>query len=196
MEALPTDFVLLRCRGFAGDGLAAAAQRFCAETNQQLHRLAWSDASGWMYLYTRPPAAVDRYDLAQWVRLWEAIGPGAEGTDASRLQVLQDLPGASRNAAAVHHYVVETDPEAGWEDEIARWYVEEHLKGLAAVPGCVHALRMTNLDGGPRSHACYALVSEHTLGCPPWLEVRGTAWSSRVRPHFTNTRRTMMAVVA
>jgi len=25
----------------------------------------------------------------------------------------------------------------------------------------------------------------------PWLAVRGTPWSSRVRPHFIHTRRTM-----
>jgi hypothetical protein len=196
MDALPADFILLRCRAAAGNGLLAAAQRFCTETGQALHRLAWSDASGWTYLYTRPASAVDRYDLAQWVRLWEDLCPGAEGTDASRLQVVQDLPGASSNDAPMNHYVVETDPEGGWDEEITRWYVEEHLPGLASVPGCVHALRMANLDGAPRSHACYALVSEHTLGCPPWLKVRGTAWSSRVRPHFTNTRRMMMTILA
>jgi hypothetical protein len=60
----------------------------------------------------------------------------------------------------------------------------------------VHAARLLNHDHGPLSLACYDLVIPETLGSPPWLAVRGTAWSSRVRPHFTNTRRTMFTILA
>jgi hypothetical protein len=35
------------------------------------------------------------------------------------------------------------------------------------------------------------LVARDTLGSPPWLAVRGTAWSDICRPHFTNTSRTL-----
>jgi len=34
-------------------------------------------------------------------------------------------------------------------------------------------------------------VSTETLGSPPWLAARHTAWSDRVRPHFHNVKRTM-----
>jgi hypothetical protein len=70
------------------------------------------------------------------------------------------------------------------------------MPGLAGVPGCVHAMRMLNHDAGPLSLACYDLVSEDTLGSPPWMAVRQTAWSDIARPHFMNTKRTMFAVVA
>jgi hypothetical protein len=69
------------------------------------------------------------------------------------------------------------------------------MPGLASVPGCILARRYVNADAGPSSHAHYDLLREDVLGAPPWLAVRNTEWSSRVRPHFTNTRRTMMEVV-
>ena len=81
-------------------------------------------------------------------------------------------------------------------DEIARWYNTEHMPGLAAVPGCVRASRFINHDHGPLSYACYDLVAQETLGSEPWLAVRHTDWSSRARPHFTNTRRTMFGFAA
>ncbi|MBP7567746.1 MAG: hypothetical protein KA795_17230 [Burkholderiaceae bacterium] len=111
------------------------------------------------------------------------------------LESVFDVPGASAGEPARFHYVVETDPEDGWFDEIARWYDDEHMPGLASVAGCIHASRYLNRAGaGPVSFACYDLVSEDTLGSPDWLAVRHTAWSDRARPHFTNTRRTMFQV--
>ncbi len=116
------------------------------------------------------------------------------GVKASRLQKVFDRKGASDGDAPVFHYAVETDPENGWEHEIFQWYDVEHMPGLAAVEGCVQALRFINLDHGPRSLACYDLLTKETLGSPPWLAIRGTDWSSRARPHFTNTKRTMFQV--
>jgi hypothetical protein len=198
MQAAP-QVLLVRSREEQGHQLRERALRFCAATSLELRLqcVGRSDADGWTYLYAEAPAAValEARALPRLAGLWQVLGPQARDTDVSRLECVQDLAGASEGEVATHHYVVETDPEAGWEDEIARWYAEEHLRGLAGVPGCVRARRYVNLDAGPRSHACYALVTEQALGSPPWLAVRGTPWSSRVRPHFTNTRRTMMRVV-
>ena len=194
MAPTPTDMVLVRSRVGQADGLPDAARRFCAEAGLQLRRLAWSGESGWCYLYAQPGASAVQ-EPARLVPLWTGLVPQAQDTDASRLQLAQDLPGRSHGDAATRHYVVETDPEAGWEEELARWYVQEHMPGLAAVPGCIHARRYLNPDAGPGSHACYELVTQDTLGSPAWLAVRHTDWSSRVRPHFTNTRRTMMQVL-
>ncbi|WP_231495561.1 DUF4286 family protein [Hylemonella gracilis] len=116
---------------------------------------------------------------------------GLAGAELHRLEKQLDLPGVSQGQEPHAHYVVETDADEGWMQEIERWYADEHLPGLASVPGCIRAQRWTNHDGGPRSLACYDLVSETTLGSVPWLAVRGTPWSDRTRPHFRNTRRTM-----
>lgn len=200
MPAPNIDTLLLRCRVAQPPGLHEAALRFCAQAMEGLHLdvAAWSPASQWAYVYARLAKAtpVGPEALAQLVQRWQALCPRATSVDAARLELVQDLAGASRNAVATRHYVVETDPEDGWDKEIGRWYFEEHLPGLASVPGTIRARRFVNHDSGPRSHACYALATEDTLGCAPWLAVRGTEWSSRVRPHFTNTRRTMMDLPA
>jgi hypothetical protein len=120
---------------------------------------------------------------------------GLQNIHISRLERVFDTPGASASAPPVFHYVVEMDPEAGWMPELAAWYDAEHMPGLAKVTGCIRASRYLNHDHGPLSLACYDLVSEETLDSPPWLVVRGTEWSSRMRPRFTNTRRTMFEVL-
>lgn len=108
-----------------------------------------------------------------------------------RLELVRVFDGASEGAPAPFFYAVETDPAPGWEAEMFRWYDSEHMPGLAAVPGCVRALRLINRDGEPRSHACYALADRDVTTTPAWLAVRASAWSARVRPNFRNTRRTM-----
>ena len=112
----------------------------------------------------------------------------------SRLTQVMSLEGAQDQGVAQFHYVVETDVENGWLDEVSRWYDIEHMPGLSRVPGCVNAKRYINQDTGPYSLACYDLLAPEVLGCPEWLAVRGTAWSDVARPHFVNTRRNMFKV--
>jgi hypothetical protein len=120
-----------------------------------------------------------------------AVRAAWPGATIAFLAPLLDIAGAARGRAAPFHYVVETDVLPDREDDFNAWYDEEHMPGLARVEGTVRARRFRNPDGHPRYHACYDLVVPETLGSPPWLAVRGTAWSSRVRPTFVNTRRTM-----
>lgn len=108
-----------------------------------------------------------------------------------RLRPVQRIEGASHGADAPYHYVVATDVAPEHDAELNDWYEREHLPGLASVPGTVLARRYVCDGSGPRYHACYDLASLATFNSPPWLAVRGTAWSSRVRPHFRNTRRLM-----
>jgi len=121
-----------------------------------------------------------------------AIAPQAV---TARLESLSEIAGASSGDVAPYRYVVETDVQPAREDDFNAWYEREHLPGLAAVEGTVRARRYRDRDGHPRYHACYDLVRTEAVGCPAWLAVRGTAWSSRVRPAFFNTRRTMLARV-
>jgi hypothetical protein len=157
----------------------------------------WSAAKNDLYVYIelhdRPalgPEALTRYEAAL-----QKVFPALQAVRASRLEKVFDMPGASSGAKPVFHYVVETDPESGWLEEIVKWYDVEHMPGLAAVPGSVRARRFFNHDHGPLSLACYELTVESTLDSPPWLAIRHTDWSSRVRPHFTNTRRTMFRIL-
>ena len=116
---------------------------------------------------------------------------GGDQTMVDRLECVRDVPGTSIGARRVLYYVVETDAADGWQDELERWYDTEHMPGLAAVPGCIRARRFINHDRGPYSYACYDLAHAGVTESEPWLAVRATEWSSRVRPQFRNTRRTM-----
>ena len=125
---------------------------------------------------------------AEWGKLAIDALPGAS---IARLTQLAGLPGASAGLDAPYRYVVETDVAPEHEADFNAWYQQEHLAGLASVPGTVHAARYRNIDGHPRYHACYDLENPATLQSAPWLAVRATPWSDRVRPTFKNTKRTM-----
>jgi hypothetical protein len=197
-----TDFILLQAAldATAVTGLAAAAQSWCAQSlvPMVLHRAAWSADTQTAYVYGRlsTRTSLDSNVLARVSAAFGTSLSGATNIRASRLETVLDLQGASRTEKPIFHYVVETDAEAGWMPEIARWYDTEHMPGLAAVPGCIRAIRMLNHDHGPQSLACYDLLSTQTLGSAPWLAVRNTAWSDIARPHFSNTKRTMFNAVA
>ena len=193
MRINPSDHWVLVQAGLAdGRDLLAGARAFCAAQGWTLHRAAWSREQGRAYVYLRAP---DR-DVAA-ARHGEAFEQHCAGTHDVRLSLLEpvfDVAGASAGERPRCHYVVEMDPEAGWMPEISRWYDGEHMPGLAAVPGCIRAMRFLNRGHGPLSLACYDLLTADALGSAPWLAVRGSAWSDVTRPHFTNTQRTLFEV--
>lgn len=143
---------------------------------------------GYGYVHFSTPTELSRSICTALEHEW--LQRTGESAQVSRLVGQMKLAGASAQAHPHHHYVVETDPEPGWADEIYRWYNEEHLPGLSRVPGCVWAHRLLNADHQPESFACYDLTSAEVMGCAPWLAVRASSWSDRCRPHFTNTMRT------
>lgn len=151
---------------------------------------------GTLYAYLKfdQPRRVSKSQLRAIETQWQALS-GDNLARASRLARQLEIVGASPGQAPVAHYIVEMDPAAGWAEELFAWYDQEHMPGLAAVPGCIHAVRMFNLDHGPLNFACYDLTAKDIMGCPPWLAVRHSTWSDRVRPHFTNARRTMFEVI-
>ncbi|TMH90182.1 MAG: hypothetical protein E6H44_07290 [Betaproteobacteria bacterium] len=126
-----------------------------------------------------------------WVNFQALNGHRMPGARLARLAPLGEWRGVSAGQEAPYHYVVATDIEAGWEAEFNRWYDSEHMPGLAAVPGSVYCVRLRSLDGGPHYHSCYDLTSPQALERDEWLTVRNSFSSSRVRPHFLNTRRIM-----
>lgn len=197
-----TDFLLIQFsldEAFAPD-LAAFGSSVCEQSPvpMTVHRAAWSVEQRTAYLYARltTPALLGESLLPMPASYLAQECPRAQRIRVSRLEKVFDIEGHSRGETPVSHYVVEMDPDTGWMPEIARWYDSEHMPGLAAVPGCIRAMRMLNHDHGPLSLACYDLVNAQTPGAPPWLAVRGTAWSDITRPHFTNTKRTMFEVIA
>ena len=146
----------------------------------------------YVYLFSRESAALNAAVLARAAEEAASL-PALEGAKISAAKLLPvfDRPGASRTVAARFHYVVEMDVDPEHETDLNAWYDKEHMPGLAACPGTVRARRFRNPEGSPRYHSCYDLTRTETLESPPWLAVRGTAWSGRVRPNFRNLKKTM-----
>lgn len=195
-----TDLLLLQARveqDACADFTRACAAAAAIWPDMQVQRMGWSPAAGKAYGYLALPerTALAASSLGPVLQSFAEALPQGSDARVSRLEREFDVAGASSQAQAFFHYVVEMDPENGWRDELLRWYDTEHMPGLAGVAGCVRATRLLNHDHGPLSLACYDLTSVETLGSPPWLAVRASAWSDRVRPHFTNTLRTMFDIL-
>lgn len=188
--------LLLRIAGAALDAEAARSLRshmqgVCPQARVEVYAAVDTDAPE-TYVYCTP-ASPDSHGLAAMRALVDERYPGAQ---TRLLDLLAHLPGHSDGEASAWHYVVETDVLPQSESDFNAWYEQEHLPGLASVPGSVLARRWRCDDGSPRYHACYDLVTRETFGSAPWLAVRATDWSSRVRPAFCNTKRTMFRKVA
>ena len=193
-----TNTILLKCNGALREdaaltkALAALAEQGALPVSGFHAHAVESGNELYAYFELRDPMDLNAANMRTIERIARNIPAlGNLEISGARLTRVADMPGASSGERAPFHYIVETDTAEGWMDEIVRWYDTEHMPGLAAVPGCVRAQRFINHDGGPRSLACYDLVTTETLGCPPWLAIRYTAWSDRVRPNFRNTKRTM-----
>lgn len=116
--------------------------------------------------------------------------PGQDGAPVRLVESLT-LPGKSAGSAAAFHYIVETDVEADADADMNAWYNEEHMPGLASVEGNVLSRRLVAAEGSPRYYACYDLVDPSARQTDAWIAVTKTDWSSRVRPRFFNTKRTV-----
>jgi hypothetical protein len=204
---MATDFLLFQVEASQDEAvdIAKAFAKFCNESaiGLRVYRIASAIEKPKIYLYAQLPSHMD-IDIAACNALKVLFHKACEKVvRISRLQLALKPEARSQAEVPKFHYVVETDTDEGWFDKIAQWYDEEHMLGLAAVPGTISAMRLINLDAKceegdnrPRSFACYDLTSPEVLGSEPWLAVRHTAWSDIARPHFTNTLRTMMQVLA
>jgi len=150
--------------------------------------------------------AVDHQETYAWLCASACAGTDVDALQAAletrhpqaqvvSLMLTTDVAGHASGQAAPWFYMVETDIKPAAQTDFDRWYETEHLPGLAAVPGTVRARRYLAPEGSPRYYACYELAQREAFGSAPWLAVRATSWSDRVRPNFINTKRTMFRLV-
>ncbi len=199
MENQPINLLIMRAKLKSGDSQSiekvAATLRLDKQNEYQKIILTSNEQTldFYGYFYLNAPTALNPIDAKAF------LGQSADAftdVEISRLVIQDSIEGYSKELAPVNRYVVEMDPETGWQEELFAWYDQEHLPGLANVPGCIAAMRCINLDHSPFSIAFYDLINPEVLGCEPWLKIRYTSWSDRVRPHFTNVRRTMLSLIS
>ena len=86
-------------------------------------------------------------------------------------------------------YMVWTDVPADKEEEFNRWYNEEHIGDLLAIPGFLDAARYVAVSGGPKYLACYELDAPAVLDSPAYQRHREnpTEWTQRMSPRIIAT---------
>lgn len=199
-NAAQTDLVLLKANLPLAQARALQSEAswltFVGDVSLSRANGSAQEQSGLFYVYLKltQPRLMSRREIVRIEKNWARCS-GDINAQASRLTKMFESAGASLHATPLFHYVVETDPEEGWFDELSAWYDQEHMPGLASVAGCVHTVRMINQDHAPVSFACYDLTAPEVMGSPAWLAVRHSVWSDKCRPHFTNTRRTMFEII-
>ena len=80
--------------------------------------------------------------------------------------------------------IVTMEVEPDWEDELNRWYEEEHIEALLSVPGYLSAERFLAVDGTPKYMAFYQVESPAAFHSNEHELAVSTPWTERMRPHF------------
>ncbi|GGX28477.1 hypothetical protein GCM10007242_38600 [Pigmentiphaga litoralis] len=188
MTSIDVLLIKLPARRIDTDGvrdLAASLRDVAPPLRHLAAHAAIESVESYVYLALREPGVPHLGPLQ------DALARLEPGAQLVPLQLMMSVDGASAGKPAPYHYVVETDVVQGGEADLNAWYDQEHLPGLASVPGTVLAQRLSDPTGSPRYHALYELETQETFGSPAWLKVRASPWSDRVRPMFRNPKRTM-----
>ncbi len=110
---------------------------------------------------------------------------GAKCDRLLRFDGEQTLPGdqvAPTDAGALLLNAMNVDPEG--EDDFNKWYDEEHIPALAAVPGTLCARRFKAPESQLKYVALYHLTSPEVVLSDAWKKAVDTPWTQRVRPYM------------
>ncbi|MCI2419536.1 hypothetical protein MOQ72_19000 [Saccharopolyspora sp. K220] len=81
--------------------------------------------------------------------------------------------------------MIDVDPEH--EEDLNRWYDEEHLAERRGCPGFLSARRFVAVEGEPKYLALYELENPEVLDSEEYQRlVPPTEWTRRVTSHFTH----------
>ena len=97
----------------------------------------------------------------------------------------KDAPASPAGAGGFLLNAMNCAPED--EADFNRWYEEEHIPALAAVPGTLLARRYIAPDDAVTTHkymAIYHLEDPDVTRTEAWAKAVDTPWTRRVRPHM------------
>lgn len=110
-----------------------------------------------------------------------------------RFEATQVRPGQQPPPAASGGLLlVAMNVAPGYEDELERWYDNEHLPALSAVDGVLAARRYRMPGGAHRYLAMYHLADPEVQATPAWERAARTAWAAQLRPHFRDVLRLVL----
>ena len=85
--------------------------------------------------------------------------------------------------------IVRIDVVPEMEEEFNRWYDQEHIPNLLAVPGVIWAKRGINTGKGPQYIAVYEHENIDIQHTEAYRKAVETEWTRRLRPHLLKMER-------
>jgi hypothetical protein len=144
--------------------------------------IATYDLASLGVLQTPPYLAIAHENLSVWSKR-----VGSMCQRLIRFDGEQTLPGDADSppgAGALLVNAMNVDPEH--DAEFNEWSDTEHIPALAAVPGVLSARRFRDQTGTHRYLALYHLTAPEVTFGGDWKDAAGSAWTERLRPHFSN----------
>lgn len=94
---------------------------------------------------------------------------------------------SNKKGSGIHLVFSEIPPEK--EEDFNRWYDEEHVRDILALPGVLDAARYVAVIGGPKYLTCYELERPEVMESPAYRKLRAnpTEWTNRASPKFIAT---------
>ena len=89
-------------------------------------------------------------------------------------------------AAAPYVFLVRIECDLEYDEEMRRWYGEEHLPAIAGVEGVQSARLYRATVGTPRLLAAYEVAAPEIPGSPVWRAAIDSPWTDKMRPLFKN----------
>ena len=90
---------------------------------------------------------------------------------------------------------VRIDVAAEMEDELNRWYDEEHMPNLLAVPGVLSGKRAVNTGEGIKFIAIYEHANIDVQHTEAYRMAVETEWTQKMKPHFLKLERDVYGVI-
>jgi hypothetical protein len=85
--------------------------------------------------------------------------------------------------------IVRIDVKPEMEEEFNRWYDQEHIPCLLAVPGVIWAKRGINTGKGPKYIAVYEHENINIQHTEAYKKAVQTDWTRKISPYFLNMER-------
>lgn len=154
------------------------------------HAVATYDLDSLDVLRSAPYRAIAYENLSPWSKRVTAKCKRLLRFEGTQITAGGGNPAAPQGAGALLLNAMNVAPEG--EADFNRWYDEEHIPALAAVPGTLMARRYRAEGGTGGSHkyvAIYHLKSPDVSRSDAWKSAVDTPWSAKVRPHFRDRLR-------
>ena len=90
---------------------------------------------------------------------------------------------------------VRIDVAVEMEEELNRWYDQEHLPNLLAVPGVLSGKRAINTGDGIKYIAIYEHENINVQHSEAYHKAVQTEWTKKISPHFLKLERDVYEVI-